>query len=319
MSFLERYNKLIQSALSLQTHFKKHTDKYNLIFPKVKNKLSNYFSKRISSVISFTSEGSLSIEAALIIPIFLFAVMAVLSFMEMLRLQMKIDSSMQQCAKELAVYGYAGKELGGENMDNLPFGVETLFSEIYVRNRIISETGEDYLKESPMESTNALHFRGSRIMENDRIELRCTYYVTPFFSLSPKAGFLMESTAVARAFTGYDNLSAVLMGENEKYVYITTNGTAYHRDRGCHYLDLSIEKVFSGDLALLRNADGSIYGACPICGDTNSGSVVFITQYGNKYHSDILCSGLRRTIETIPISQVGNRTPCIKCGYKGSE
>lgn len=314
MSFLKRHNKLIQSALSLQTHFKKHTDKYDLIFPKIKNKISNYFSKRISSVISFTSEGSLTIEAALIIPIFLFAVMAVLSFTEVLCLQMKIDSSMQQCAKELAVYGYAAKECGGEKMDELPLGAETLFSEIYVRNRIISETGEDYLKESPMESTNALHLAGSRIMENDRIELRCTYYVTPFFALSPKAGFLMESTAVARAFTGYDNLAAAPPEENEEYVYVTENGTAYHRDRGCHYLDLSIEKVFTKELPLLRNADGSIYGACPICGDTNSGSVAFITKYGNKYHSDILCSGLRRTIKRIPISQIGNRTPCKKCG-----
>lgn len=319
MSFLERNNKLIQSALSLQTHFKKHTDKYHLIFPKVKNKLSNYFSKRISSVISFTSEGSLSIEAALIIPIFLFAVMAVLSFAEMLRLQMKIDSSMQQCAKELAVYGYAAKQSGGENVDDLPFGAETLFSEIYVRNRIISETGEEYLKGSPMENTNALHFTGSRIMENDRIELRCTYYVTPFFSLSPETGFLMESTAVARAFTGYDNLAGASLEENEEYVYVTENGTAYHRDRGCHYLDLSIKKVFTGDLAFLRNADGSIYGACPICGDGNSGSIAFITKYGNRYHSDILCSGLRRTIKTIPISEVGDRSPCVKCGYKGSE
>lgn len=318
MSFLERNNKLIQSALSLQTHFKKHTDKYNLIFPKVKNKRSNYFSKRISSVISFTSEGSLSIEAALIVPVFLLAVMAVLSFTEILRLQMKIDSSMQQCAKELAVYGYAAKELGGENVNDLPLGIETIFSEIYVRNRIISETGEDYLKESPIEDTNVLHFTGSQIMKNDRIELKCTYYVMPFFSLSPKTGFLMESTAVARAFTGYDNLAGASLEENEEYVYVTENGTVYHRSRGCHYLDLSIEKVFAEDLSLLRNADGSIYGACPICTGGNGGSIAFITKYGNRYHSDILCSGLRRTIKTIPISQVGDRRPCIKCGNKRS-
>lgn len=315
MSFLRKHNKLFQSALSLQTHFYNHTDKNLLTFPKIKDKQSNFFSKRISSVISITSEGSMTIEAALVIPIFLFAIMAILSFGEILRLQMKLDSAMQQCAKELAVYGYAGDALCGNTVGEVSFPAETLFSEGYVRNQIISELGRDYLDASPMEGTGSLHFLGSRIMEDDRIELRCAYYVTPFFSLSPKAGFLTGTTAVARAFTGYDNLEGADAGEKEEYVYVTAEGTVYHRKRDCHYLDLSIEKAFADEIPGMRNADGSIYYACPLCGEANSGSVVFITDYGNRYHSDILCSGLRRTVEAIPISQVGARSPCKKCGY----
>lgn len=311
MSFLER-NKLIHSALSLQTHFTKHTDKNYLIFPKIKKYQSNYFSKRISSVISYTSEGSLSIEAALIIPIFMFVIMSVLSFVEILRLQMKVDNAMQQCAKELSVYGYAFQEFGGGVMEDLPVSAEALFSETYIKNRIISEAGEDYLKESPLES-NSFHFAGSRIMENDRIEIHCSYYVTPFFSLSPQMGFLVGTTAVARAFTGYDNTAAVSMEDKEEYVFVTPNGTAYHRNRGCPYLDLTIEKVFAAEVPGLRNEDGSIYSRCPVCGSEAGGSVVFITKYGDKYHNDILCSGLKRTIEAIPVSQTGSRTPCIKC------
>lgn len=315
MSFLKKSNQLFQSALSLQTHFYYHTDKHLLTFPKIKKNLCNYFSKRISSVISITSEGSMTIEAALVIPVFLFAVMAILSFGEILRLQMKLDSALQQCAKELAVYGYAGDSLSGGTISDLSFPVEAVFSESYVRNRIISELGKDYLDASPMEGTGSLHFLGSKIMENDRIELRCSYYVTPFFSLSPKAGFLTGSTAVARAFTGYDNMTYTDAGEKEEYVYITADGTVYHRKRNCHYLDLSIEKVFADEVSKLRNAQGSVYYACSVCGQTNSGSIVFITSYGNKYHSDILCSGLRRTVEAVPLSQVGARGPCSKCGY----
>lgn len=315
MSFLRKHNKLFQSALSLQTHFYYHTDKNFLTFPKIKENQSNFFSKRASSVISITSEGSLTIEAALIIPIFLFAVMAIMSFGEILRIQMKLDSAMQQCAKELAVYGYAGDALLDGTIGEASFPAETLFSESYVRNRIISQLGEDYLSASPMEGTQSLHFLGSRIMEDDRIELRCTYYVTPFFSLSPKAGFLTGTTAVARAFTGYDNLAGAHSGEKEEYVYVTAEGTVYHRKRDCHYLDLSIEKVFANQISGMRNAEGSIYYPCSICGKANSGSVVWITDYGNRYHNDILCSGLRRTVEAIPISQAGTRGPCKKCGY----
>lgn len=319
MSFLRQIT-LNYSAYSLQTHDNTHTETYNSIIPKIKsNKISNNqscFLKRASSVISITKEGSLTIEAALVIPIFLFAVMSILSFTDILRLQMKIDSALSQCAKELAVYGYAQDELIGNNTEDISFPAETLLSETYVRGRVISEIGREYLEWSPMKNPAAMHFLGSRIMEKDRIELCCTYYVTPFFALSPKAGFLTGSTAVARAFTGYDNLIGQNSLQKEEVVYITPDGSVYHRQRSCHYLDLSIEKVFKEELTGMRNQDGEIYHACELCGNVGNQRTIFITSYGNRYHRDILCSGLRRTVEMVPLSQVGGRKPCSKCGYE---
>lgn len=318
MSFLEQIKQIIISALSLQTQIKKHTDNLHLVFPRIKKRrkrnCKSFALKRISSVISITHEGSLTIEAALIIPVFLFAIAAVLSFTDILRLQMKTDSAMAQCAKELAVYGYAGERILGEVADDMSFPAETLFSETHVRNRVISELGEDYLAWSPAEGSGAIHFLGSRIMENDRIELRAAYYVTPFFVLSPKSGFLTGTCVVARAFTGYDNLSAVNDTDREELVYITPEGTAYHKSRGCHYLDLSIEKVFLEDISGIRNKDGGIYYGCPLCKGAGNGTTVFVTSYGNRYHRDVLCSGLKRTVEMVPISETGVRHPCSKCG-----
>lgn len=315
MSFLRRHQKNL-SAFSLQTHLKKHTKQFFLIFPRVKKRKQDncqpIASKRASSVISITSRGSLTVEAALVIPIFLFAIAALLSFTDILRLQMKMDSAMSQCARELAVYGYAQNVFLPEGSEDLPLPVETLFSETYIRNRIASKLGSGYLSWSPAGGSQGIHFIGSRIMEQDRIELYSTYYVTPFFMLSPKAGFLTGQSAVARAFTGYDNLSVGDPSQNEEYVYITPEGKAYHKKRSCHYLDLSIEKIFEDELSGFRNQDGSIYHACPLCGDTG-GRTVFITNYGDKYHKDVLCSGLKRTVEMVPISQVGSRTPCPKC------
>lgn len=317
MSFLEQIKQIIISALSLQTQIKKHTDKHHLIFPRIKKRrksnCKSFVPKRISSVISITHEGSLTIEAALIIPIFLFAITAVLSFTDILRLQMKTDSAMAQCAKELAVYGYAEESILGEAIDDMPFAAETFFSETYVRNRVVSELGKDYLSGSPAGGSGTIHFVGSRIMEDDRIELRSAYYVTPFFALSPKSGFLTGTCAVARAFTGYDNLSAVSDTDKEEFVYITPEGTAYHKSRNCHYLDLSIEKVFMEDISGFRNKDGGIYYACPLCKGSGNGATVFVTDYGNRYHRDVLCSGLKRTVEMVPISETGGRHSCSKC------
>ncbi len=127
---------------------------------------------------------------------------------------MKINSSLQQTAKELSVYAYAVKNnlqtdsLNAEEnseMDSLLSGIA--ISETYVRSRLIKDLTSEYLQTSPLKGSGNLCFAGSKLMEKDRIELYSTYQVTPFFALSDKAGFFTGSTAVARAFTGYDNTS----------------------------------------------------------------------------------------------------------------
>ncbi len=315
MSFLKKYlEQNIISAFSLRTHFKSYTDKHHLIIPKIKEYCANYlFSKRMSSVILLDSKGSLTVEAALVIPLFLFAVMAILSFVQMLHMQMAMDGAMHQCAKELATYGYVQSMWSQGQEADLPLPAEMLFSEIYVKQQVENDLGSDYLKASPLNGN--LYFLDSRIMENDRIELHSSYYVSPFFSLSPTAGFLTGQTAVARAFTGYDNRASASATHKEEYVFITEYGTSYHRNRGCPYLDLSVRKEFDDNLSALRNKDGEKYHACQSCVGTVATNLVFVTDYGEAYHSDILCSGLRRTIESVPISQVGGRTPCPKCGH----
>ena len=258
----------------------------------------------------------MTIEAALLLPTFIFAVISILSFTEILRVQMKIDSSLQQTAKELSIYAYAIKENIHDTNNALSFPAETAFSETYIRARVLKELTGDYLKNSPLKEQGRLSFVGSKIMENDRIELRCTYYVTPFFALSTKAGFLTESVAVARAFTGYDNLRTAGADRSEKMVYVTQTGTAYHSSRSCNFLDLSIQMIDVNDVAARKNLLGSHYYACPLCAKDGMGNVTYITNYGECFHYDLLCRGLKRTVYAIPISEVGGRRPCSKCNVR---
>lgn len=328
MSFLKRQqsNRKL-SALSLQTHldYIAYTHRIKLIFPEIRfcHKHRNSFSKRMSLGISnvCSKKGSLTLEASLLVPVFLFAIISLLSFTEILRVQMKINSSLQQTAKELSVYAYADKKnLQADVLnktDNSEIGSflsGIAISETYVRSRLVKDLTSEYLQASPVKGSGNLSFVDSKFMEKDRIELRCVYPVTPFFALSDKAGFLTESTAVARAFTGYDNTSNYANAKKEKYVYITETGRVYHQSRSCHYLDLSIQQTKKDQISALRNASGGRYYACPLCAKSGIGNIVYITDYGDCYHYDLLCSGLKRTIQAIPISEVGTRTPCSKCG-----
>lgn len=204
--------------------------------------------------------GSMTIEAALVLPLFLFAVMNLMSFIEIYRLQGNWNMTLHQTVKELAAVGGAA-----------------------------DVTGED-----------------------ECIDLIFPYKAEPFFSVVGFSDFVMFSRMRTRAWTGYDVESANT-DEEEELVYITEYGKVYHLTKSCSFLRLSIRAVNVNQVEKLRNADGSCFYICEECGDKCS-NIVFITSYGNRYHGTLQCRGLKRTIQEIPLSEVGDRTACKKCG-----
>ncbi|MBQ2257432.1 MAG: pilus assembly protein, partial [Lachnospiraceae bacterium] len=62
-----------------------------------------------------------------------------------------------------------------------------------------------------------------------------------------------------------------------------------------------------------RNESREIYYPCEECGGS-CGNTVYITSHGNRYHATLSCSKLKRTVLAVPISQVGGRGACSKCG-----
>ena len=149
----------------------------------------------------------------------------------------------------------------------------------------------------------------------DYIELKANYYIKSKINLIKTAGIHATQTAKNRKWTGSGG-----GGKQEDYVYVTQRGSVYHRSRFCHYLDLSIS-VVSADIVLdLRNKDGDIYYSCPTCAKNGLISeFVYITDYGERYHNRLSCSGLKRTIYLIPMSEVRGRGACSKCGGQENE
>ena len=87
----------------------------------------------------------------------------------------------------------------------------------------------------------------------------------------------------------------------------------YHRDYHCTHLELSIHMVLQSEIESLRNEGGGKYHPCQHC-IKGAGGGVYITDTGDRYHSSLSCSGLKRTIYAVPLSEVAGKGACSRCG-----
>ncbi len=123
-----------------------------------------------------------------------------------------------------------------------------------------------------------------------------------------------SSDVYIRKWTGYNVMSTTDDSIEEEYVYITESGVVYHRSRACSHLKIKISVIDARDINNARNDYGHRYLPCEKCASGNSTGLVFITDKGDRYHNSAGCSGLKRTIITVPLSEVGGRGPCSLCG-----
>jgi len=120
--------------------------------------------------------------------------------------------------------------------------------------------------------------------------------------------------AFVRSWIGYTG-ETFTSHAGEELVYVTPQGTVYHRNQDCTYLRLSVRTISSADLDTARNLSGGKYAPCEYCIKSHTvPSSVYITNYGTSYHSSGKCQGLKRTIMAVPLSKAKDLRCCYRCG-----
>lgn len=312
MPFLRSHNinKIQSTAHSLRAYLEAH-----------QGHCVHFIISRLSRRASFIpfhklrKKGSMTLEAAFALPFFLFAVLNILFAVNIIGTQSRINAALHQVGNKLAFAGYA-YENTVEGV--LPEGLAGVaVTEGYARGKIVEYMGSSYLENSCVKGGVAgLSFLGSSVMgEEDIIDLKVSYRVRPFVNLMGFDGFSLSQRYYGRAWTGYDAVGSVRDGTAEDpMVYITKTGAAYHLDRDCSYLNPKIETMPAQAVSDRRNASGGKYTPCGSCGAGAGVGQVYITSYGSSYHKRLDCPGLKRTIYTVPLSEVGGRRRCSKCG-----
>ena len=271
------------------------------------------FQKRVSlSGFSKKHKASMTVEAAVIFSLFLMVILNLLSVLEFVRLQSGMATALHQVGKKLSIYGYA-YDKSGLDVEEYPLS-SVVFSYTYIKSSVEKYMGEDYLEHTVLKNgRSGIYYGNSKITENDKVNIIALYEVRGLFHFDGMKGIPMFSRFYGHVWNGYDVENQEDTENGEIYVFITKNGTVYHRNRNCTYLNPSVKAVYFEDLKEKRNENGAIYYACERCQNAKA-AVVYITEQGTRYHTSLECSGLKRTVYSIPISEVGGRSPCSKCG-----
>lgn len=240
-------------------------------------------------------KASFTVEAAFILPLFLFAAVIVLGMFPMLKIQIQVNAGLQYAARMVAVSWQDSED----NHESLSLAEGKILFRTYMSEHGYEESVLKY-------GLAGISLLGSDL-SGDYVTLSADYQVQLPISFWKLSSLPVSQCVSMKKWTGAAQDEA---DGGDSYVYITPEGTAYHSSAECSYLKLSIRAVSVSSVGSLRNKSGGIYYACSCY---EGGSLAYITDYGTQYHGDLSCSGLKRTIYKVSPDQVGDRHACSKC------
>ena len=266
-------------------------------------------------------EAGMTVEASIVLPLFLFFFLNLGCAIEMIRLHGNLQLALWQIGSKMSVYGYAldSGELP-ENHDGWWRDLAgAVVSATYVKGQVISSAGTDYLNGSPLTNGAAgIQLWESEIFgSDDRMDIIVTYSVSPWSSLIGFQPFRMANRYYAHIWNGYRvSADAGEAGEVTKIVYVTETGTVYHTSMECTHLQLSVHEISLSGTGGTHNFWIGGNRPCSKCAHGPMPSKIYITNEGDRYHYDRGCSGLKRTVSSMTMEQAqeAGYRPCSRCG-----
>lgn len=272
-----------------------------------------------TSLSAFLKRGlsaSMTVEAAIVLPLFLFFFVNLSCAIEMLRLHGNLQLALWHTGTQMSIYGHVLTDSEKSRSVLLEELGDITFSYGYVKREIVKYAGERYLEESPLiHGADSLQFLESEIFTSENhFQIVMTYGVSPWIQMEGVRTFRMANKYYGHLWNGYqipgtENPDAEAM----KTVYMTENGQVYHEDRNCTHLRLTIREVPASGVDRERNQNGGKYTLCEKCGAGLEPQNVYIGVEGDRYHYDSNCSGLTRTVYAVLMAEAEQYRPCSRC------
>lgn len=221
---------------------------------------------------------SMTVEAALALPLFMFFSMAILAPMQWMDTQRKAQTEAERFCEEASLYAYMA-----ENVLDIVDLDECVTYE------------QEYEEEIPF-------FSG--LVEG--IEMKVAAKRRCWAGLNGKLKVI-----------GSENGADAVDGA-EEMVYVAANMSRYHKYRDCHYISNEYREMPIQQAMEFRTSDGRRMRACEVCGKkVQSGDMVYVTENGEHYHSSKDCWSMIAYVRKVPLSEVAYLGECSVCAKRG--
>ncbi len=250
---------------------------------------------------------SLTLEAALVMPLFIAAVMAVLVFVIVISTQVKVQKALYDHAMNVSGYAYY---VGATDIDNT---VESVLEESAILAGVISELGKDYLDNSfIVNGSKGLYLNLLVDQEADILDVAIQYQIRVPYDLLGIGRITLVSRVRCHTWGGDEETEN---NWDEEMVYVAKTGTVYHLYLDCPHLHSDISYCPLSRIETIRNASGGKYYECSTCGkNIGADNLVFYTEYGERYHTSVTCRQLLTTVFTMTKAKAIVKYPlCQKC------
>lgn len=251
---------------------------------------------------SASKDGAATVEASLILPLFLIVLLLLASAGEFLMIHGQIAHGLKEAACQAATAEYAADRAGkgGKILSGISAGAVFL-----------SSVDRQFLDRSGLLGGSKKAAASIRLTKNakEEYEAQLTYTIRKEYPFLPEITGVYTQKIRQKALTGY-----VPDGDerSEGMVYITPHESVYHTDLNCTHLALDIsvddevEKYLEGKTA---------YKECEKCTKYHDGEIVclYVAKEGEAYHTDLSCSGLKRTVQQVDKSTLKGVKPCQRC------
>lgn len=251
-------------------------------------------------------KASLTVECAVILPLFFLAMTVLAGLLDLYRTTTMIQSSLCESAKELGMYAYCQED--GQS----PVGiVKNSVCQIYAKRKIKENLGDEKLL-GIVGGVNGIQLMQSSY-ENGMVSLKASFFYQAPFAPFQNFPVRIQTQGQARAWIGYTPREEVL--QTEEIVYVTDWESVYHISASCTHLKLSIQEMSCSEAEQGKNIYGEKYHSCERCMKAGEKpGTVYVTPTGNRYHKDKECGGLKRHIKMVKKSQVNHLNICERCG-----
>lgn len=267
-------------------------------------------------------KASLTVEAALVLPVFVFAIVAFLYYFQILRLQDQLHFALTETAKEASAYAFVYQDWksGKASSTDQIYGVG--FYQMRIREYLDSQMWNHSCVTG---GKNGVLLLESDYMEDGKkMHLKASYIVHPLLPFSFRSVRKYTQEVYTEGFVGTlelvseDSAGTDEHQEDEERVYITRYGKVYHEKSTCSHIKLSIKSINGSGLFGARNSGGGKYQACEKCiknGEVVPEAIYYITTEGDCYHVRSDCPGLKRMLQTISKKEAVQKgfRPCSGC------